>query len=67
MSGYRVHSISVNRGIEVEHLKNPLIRGTLMYSQLSMKREPTRDDCKYQGTHVTLDINSRFDDLKLME
>ena len=38
-----------------------------MYSQLLMAREPTTDDDKSQGTHVTLDLDSRIYDLKSME
>jgi hypothetical protein len=38
-----------------------------MYSQLSMVREPTTNDCKTQGTHRTLGLVSRIDELKSME
>jgi hypothetical protein len=38
-----------------------------MYSQLSMVREPTTNDCKPQGTHKTLGLVSRIDELKSME
>ena len=38
-----------------------------MYSQLSMVGEPATNDCKPQGTHRTLGIISRIDELKLME
>jgi hypothetical protein len=38
-----------------------------MYSQLSMAREPATNDCKTQGTHRTLGIISRIDELKSME
>jgi hypothetical protein len=38
-----------------------------MYSQLSMAREPATDDCKPQGTHKTLGLISRINELKLME
>jgi hypothetical protein len=38
-----------------------------MYSQLSMAREPTTNDCKPQGTHNTLGLVSRINGLKLME
>jgi hypothetical protein len=38
-----------------------------MYSQLSMVRDPTTDDCKPQGTHKTLGLISRINGLKSME
>jgi hypothetical protein len=38
-----------------------------MYSQLSMEREPATDDCKPLGTHRTLGLISRIDELKSME
>jgi hypothetical protein len=38
-----------------------------MYSQLSMVREPAIDDCKPQGTHKTLDLVSRINELNSME
>jgi hypothetical protein len=38
-----------------------------MYSQLSMEREPTTDDCKPLGTHRTLGLISRIEGLKSME
>jgi hypothetical protein len=38
-----------------------------MYSQLSMVGEPATDDCKPLGTHITLDLDSRIDELKSME
>jgi hypothetical protein len=38
-----------------------------MYSQLSMAREPTIDDYKPLGTHRTLGLVSKIDDLKSME
>jgi hypothetical protein len=38
-----------------------------MYSQLSMAREPTIDDCKPQGTHKTLGPVSRIYGLNSME
>ena len=42
---------SVNKFVEVEHLRESINQGTLMYSQkLSMVRESTTDDCKSQGT-----------------
>ena len=48
---------SVNKCVEVEHLRGSIDQGTLMYSQrLSMAREPTTDDCKSQGTQS----DSRF-------
>jgi hypothetical protein len=38
-----------------------------MYSQLSMVREPTTNDYKPLGTHRTLGLVSRIDELKSME
>jgi hypothetical protein len=38
-----------------------------MYSQLLMAREPTINDCKPQGTHKTLGLVSRIDELNSME
>jgi hypothetical protein len=38
-----------------------------MYSHLSMAREPATNDCKPQGTHKTLGLKSRINELKLME
>jgi hypothetical protein len=38
-----------------------------MYSQLSMAREPTTNDYKPQGTHKTLRLISKIDELKSME
>jgi hypothetical protein len=38
-----------------------------MYSQLSMVREPTTDDCKPLGTHRTLGLISRIDGMNSME
>jgi hypothetical protein len=38
-----------------------------MYSQLSIVREPTTNDCKPQGTHKTLDLISRIYELNSME
>jgi hypothetical protein len=38
-----------------------------MYSQLSMAREISTNDCKPLGTHRTLCLVSRIDELKLME
>jgi hypothetical protein len=38
-----------------------------MYSQLSMVREPTTNDCKPLGNHKTLGIVSRIDELNSME
>jgi hypothetical protein len=38
-----------------------------MYSQLLMAREPATNECKTQGTHNTLGLISRIDELKLME
>ena len=38
-----------------------------MYSQLSMAGEPATGDCKPLGTHKTLGLISRIDELKSME
>jgi hypothetical protein len=38
-----------------------------MYSQLSMVREPATNDCKPLGTHRTLGLISRIDEMKSME
>jgi hypothetical protein len=38
-----------------------------MYSHLSMAREPAIIDCKSQGTHKTLGLISRINELKSME
>jgi hypothetical protein len=38
-----------------------------MYSQLSMAREPATNDYKPLGTHRTLGLVSKIDDLKSME
>jgi hypothetical protein len=38
-----------------------------MYSQLIMARETTTDDCKPLGTHRTLGLISRIDELKSIE
>ena len=38
-----------------------------MYSQLSMEREPSSDDFKPLGSHKTLGLISRIDELNLME
>jgi hypothetical protein len=38
-----------------------------MYSHLSREREPTTNDCKSQGTHKTLGLISRINELKSME
>ena len=48
---------SVNKCVEVEHLRGSIDQGTLMYSQeLVMAREPTTDDYKSQGAQK----DSRF-------
>ena len=58
---------SVNKCVEVEHLKESIDQGILMYSQkLLMEREPTTDDCKSQGTQMTLESYPRINDLKSM-
>jgi hypothetical protein len=38
-----------------------------MYSQLLMEREIATNDCKPQGTHKTLGLVSRINELKSME
>jgi hypothetical protein len=38
-----------------------------MYSQLSMAREPAINDSKTLGTHRTLGLVSKIDELKSME
>jgi hypothetical protein len=38
-----------------------------MYSQLSMVRELATDDCKPLGTHRTLNLVSKMDELNSME
>ena len=38
-----------------------------MYSHLSMEREPSTNECKPQGTHKTLGLVSRINELKSME
>jgi hypothetical protein len=38
-----------------------------MYSHLSMERDPATNDCKPQGTHKTLGLISRINELKSME
>ena len=58
----------MNKCVEVEHLKESIDQGTLMYSQkLSMAREPTTDDYNSQRTQRTLDSYSKINDLMLME
>ena len=58
----------MNRCVEVEHLKESIAHGTLMYSQkLSMAREPSTNDYKSQGTQMTLDSYPRINELKSME
>ena len=49
------------------HLQESIDQETLMYSQLSMVRELATNDCKPQGTHKTLGLISRIDELKFME
>ena len=42
---------SVNKCVEVKHLRGSIDQGTLMYTQkLSMAREPATNDYKSQGT-----------------
>jgi hypothetical protein len=38
-----------------------------MYSHLSMARDPATNECKPQGTHKTLGLISRINELKSME
>ena len=38
-----------------------------MYSQLSMVREPATNDCKPLGTHRTIGLVFKIDELNLME
>jgi hypothetical protein len=38
-----------------------------MYYQMSMARESATNDCKPQGTHKTLGLVSKIDELKSME
>jgi hypothetical protein len=38
-----------------------------MYSQLSMEREPATNECKPLGNNMTLDLDSRINELKSME
>jgi hypothetical protein len=38
-----------------------------MYSQLSMAGETATDECKPLGTHMTLGLISRIDELNSME
>jgi hypothetical protein len=38
-----------------------------MYSQLSMEGEPATDDCKHLGTHRTLGLISRVNEMNSME
>jgi hypothetical protein len=38
-----------------------------MYSQLSTARKPATNECKPQGTHRTLGLISRIDELNSME
>jgi hypothetical protein len=38
-----------------------------MYSQLLMAGESATNDCQPLGTHRTLDLDSRIDELKSME
>ena len=52
--------ISVNRCVEVEHLEESINQGTLMSSQNCRWREPTTDDCKSQGTQMTLESYPRI-------
>ena len=59
---------SVNKCVEVEHLRGPIDQGTLMYYQkMSMAREPATDDCKSQGTQRTQHSYSRINYMMLME
>ena len=59
---------SVNKCVEVEHLRGFIDQGTLMYSQrLSMAREPTTDDYKSQSSQWNLDSYFIINYLNLME
>ena len=45
----------LNKCVEVEHLRESIDQGTLMYSQkLLMEREPNTDDYKSQGTQTSI-------------
>ena len=58
---------SVNKCVEVKHLRGSINQGTLMYSQeLSMERAHATDDYKSQGTQMSLESYPRINDLKLM-
>ena len=58
---------SANKCVEVEHLEESIDQGTLMYFQkISTAREPTINDCKSQGTQMTLDSYPIITDLKSM-
>jgi hypothetical protein len=48
-------------------LEESINQNTLMYSQLAMVREPATNDCKPLGTHRTLGLVSRIDELNSME
>ena len=56
----------MNICVEVEHLEKPSIMDIDVFPKLSMVREPTTDDCKSQGTQMTLDSYPRVNDLNLM-
>ena len=58
---------SVNKCVEIEHLRGSIDQGTLMYfERLLMARELATDDCKSQGTQMTLESYPRINDLQLM-
>ena len=46
--------------------KNPSLGDIDVFPKLLMAREPTTDNCKSQGTQMTLDSYPRINDLKLM-
>jgi hypothetical protein len=48
---------------ELSTFEESIDQETMMYSQLSMAREPATDDCKPLGTHRTLGLISKIDEL----
>ena len=58
---------SVNKYVEVKHLRGSIDQGTLMYSQiLSMARELPLMTASLKALKLTLDSNPRINDLKSM-
>ena len=58
---------SVNSCVEVEHLEDSHRSGDIdVFPRLSMATKPITDDCKSQGTQMTLDSYPRINDLKSM-